>query len=269
MTQTPRPRTLKLASAALPEGNRERFLAEWAAESVAISEHEGGFAALVFRLQVLVGAPRLAFTLRSAFVPGLFDGFLVGLTLMVPALFFTVHALVAGESLLGLMYFLVVIGFAAFARGLWCAKDGLVSRRLARFGLILIFAASIGVPATNRLADTATPMSDAQFATLPGALITSLGTVIFLLSSKLGHRRVAAVHFGVLVLLAGIFVWASTSFANAVAAPTWFERAYHASIIPSSLVVAHGCIRIRRAGDALVVPKVREVTPPLDVIPHQ
>lgn len=269
MTPTHRPRTLKLASTALPVAGREQYLAEWTAESAAIADDVSAFAALVFRLQVLGGAPRLAFTLRSALSPGLFDGFLVGLTLMVPAMFFTVHAVVSGELLLGLMYFLVVVGFAAFARGLWSAKEGLFGRRLARFGLMLIFAASIGVPVTNRLADTATPMSDAPFATLPGTLITSLGTIIFLLSSKLGHRRVAAVHLGVLVLLAGIVVWASSSFANAVAAPTWFERVYHASIIPSSFVVAHGCMRIRKAGDSLVVPRVRDVTPKLDVIPHQ
>ncbi len=261
---TPRPRfgLLALASRFLPKTRADQYLSEWSAESDMINEHAGPAAAYVFRAQVLAGAPRLAFALRSTQKPFMFDWLIVSLTLLVPGIFYTAHAIIVEEALLSLALSGLIVGLAAFSHGVWTADAGLVGARAARAGLALIALSATAVPIATRVGNAVTPMASAPYVAWPATLLTTLGVAILAASAYFREQRVSVVHFGLLVLMGGFAVWLAIVVANASSAETWFERCYHLCIVPSAIAIIHVSMRIRKAGSFFVMPKGR-------VIPHQ
>lgn len=253
---------LAMAARLVPNGGKDRYLAEWAAEDQLIKQSTGALSAWIFRLHVLLGAPRLSFALRTARHPAMFDSVVVGLTLLVPALLFTVHALVTGVYALAALYFVLTIGLSAFSQSSWSSRTGLVGDRKAKLGLLITVLATIGITVMHRVMALETPMATAAFVTYPGVLITSLGTVLLLVSTHMPRLRVPLAHFGASALIAGFVVWCAAAVANAWLAPNWLERVYHLGIVPSAFAVSLVCVRVVRSGSRFVVPRGR-------VIPHQ
>lgn len=264
MSRPSAPSLLAVAARLLPAKTQGRYLAEWAAESEAIRSDVGVARALTYRLDVLFGAPRLAFALRATQRPSDFDKLVVSITLLVPIVLHLIHATLTEQAPLAVVYLMILVGLVAFAQGLWSPECGLAGKLVARVGLLVVTVGAVGVPVVNRVTETVTPMSTAPFETFPGTLMVSLGAGLLLLSSGLEHRRVAIAHFGLLVLMAGLFTWGAAAMANSIAASTWIARGYHASIVPSALLVFVVCVRVRRAGASLVVPSSKG-----RVIPHQ
>ena len=246
---------IAVACKLVPTHLRAQYEAEWSAECQTIALSHGVRSSLRYAGRLVLGAPRTGFVLRTNNRPVLFDVLLLSIKLMVPTVFFMVHAVVTRQSLVALAYSGLCIGLLVVASSAWSAESGLFGGKISASGLIIVLVCSAAITFMNLLADTHNPALDGPIRVLPGSVGVQIGLLVVMLSAWLGAQRVEVARLGLSLMTLGLVIWATIGVLNTVLVETWGERIFHAVSVPSALAVASGCWLIRREGPALIAPK--------------
>ena len=246
---------LNVACKLVPPHLRAQYEAEWLAECETIAVSDGVRSSLGYAGRLALGAPRVGFVLRTNNRPVFFDVLLMSVTLTVPTMFFVVHAVMTGQSLVAFVYSALCVGLVIVASSAWSAESGLLGGKISASGLIMVLVAAVAITALNLFTETHNPALDGPIRVLPGSIAAQIGVLLVLLSPRLGAQRVEVARLGLSVITLGLVIWAAIGVLNTVLVETWAERIFHAVSVPSALAVACGCWLIRREGPALITPK--------------